>query len=96
MRILTTVRGWGKEPGRIVRRIGGQPGVFVVGIMDVSMVQISVHLLTAGPRATAALSELAAELVSERLASKVFLEHRPPDAGINRLFWLNHDGRTRQ
>ena len=93
MRILMTVRGRGKEPGRIARRIGGEPGVFVVGVMDVSLVQIPLHLLTAGPRATA---ELAAELVSERPASTVFLEHRPPDAGINRLFPVNHDGRRGQ
>ena len=93
MRILMTVRGREKELGRIARRIGGEPGVFVVGVMDVSLVQIPLHLLTAGPRATA---ELAAELVSERPASKVFLEHRPPDAGTNRLFPVNHDGRTGQ
>jgi hypothetical protein len=93
MHILMTVRGRGREPGRIVRRIGGEPGVFVVGVMDVSLVQIPLHLLTAGRRATA---ELAAELVSEGPVSKVFLEHRSPDAGINRLFPANHDGRTGQ
>ncbi|MEA3125648.1 MAG: hypothetical protein QOD67_2667 [Caballeronia sp.] len=93
MRILMTVRGRVKEPGRIVRRIGGEPGLFVVGVMEVSMVQISLHLLTAGPRSTA---ELAAELLSEGLGSKVFLEHRPPDAGINKLFPLSHEGRKGQ
>jgi hypothetical protein len=37
-----------------------------------------------------ATAELAAELVSEGLASKAFLEHRPPDAGMNRLFPRSH------
>jgi hypothetical protein len=81
MRLLMTIRGRRETLGRVRRRISSQPGVSVVGFLDLSASQVALCLLVAGPRATA---DLAAELALARLAGDVLIEQRLPDPRINR------------